>query len=73
MTNDSAARLATGKNAVVVQGHFKQLVAEAEDQLQGTRRKTIKQSYGSGTADGHAAGDKVKLRQELTSTKQLEN
>lgn len=72
-SNEAAAKSATGKNALVVANHFKQLVAEANDELKDVKKKIIQGRMGSGTLDGTAAGDKVKLRQELDNTKQLEN
>lgn len=70
--NETAARAATGKNALVVANHFKQLVLEADANMEGDiKRKTIRQSCGIGTNDGTAAGDKVKLRQELNETKKV--
>lgn len=69
--NETAARAATGKNALVVANHFKQLVTEANDELKDVKARTIKQKMGSGTLDGTAAGDQVKLRQELNETKKV--
>lgn len=66
-----AAQSATGSTALVVQGHFKQLLAEVEDEMKGVQTKSLQQKFGSGTFDGQDAGDRVKLRQELGAERKL--
>lgn len=66
--SDAAAQASTGSNALVVMGHFQQLVKENDDVLAGMnvrkgRAKTM--SVGSGTLSGNAAGNKIKLRKEI--------
>lgn len=66
--SDAAAQASTGSNALVVMGHFQQLVKENDDVLAGMnirkgRAKTM--SVGSGTLSGAEAGNKIKLRKEI--------
>lgn len=64
--NDALAKGATGKGALVVQGYFKQMLAEADEAMEPMKTmKPKKFKFGSGTEGGLAAGDRVKLRQEV--------
>lgn len=66
--NNSAALAYTGSTALVVSGHFKQLLVESEQMMRaepGLRSMNLTPKYGAGTDAGRSAGDKVKLRQEI--------
>lgn len=66
--SDAAAQASTGSNALVVMGHFQQLVKENEDVLAGMsirKGRARSMSVGSGTLAGRAAGDHVKLRKDI--------
>lgn len=68
-SNDAAAKGATGSNALVVKGYFDQMFSEADAeiaQIAGLRTTKVRdRKTGSGTSAGYAAGDRVKLRQEV--------
>lgn len=68
--NTQTAQEATGKNALVVLGHFDQMFAEADAAIASKYGKvkevTRKSRAGSGTMAGLQAGDQVKLRRELS-------
>jgi Protein of unknown function (DUF2786) len=68
--DNEAAQSATGSTALVVEGHFKRLARENEEMMAShygdiREGRAMRFTSGSGTADGHSAGDRVKLRKEL--------
>lgn len=67
MANPQRMAVSAGSTALVVQSHFKNLLAEAREIMPktGVRSLNISASHGSGTDDGRRAGDQVKLRREL--------
>lgn len=68
-SSDAAAKGATGSNALVVKGYFDQMFSEADTEMNSipNLRTQKARSYrtGSGTQAGFAAGNRVKLRQEV--------
>lgn len=67
--SDASAKEATGSNALVVLGHYRTLLDEAEQAIGDVRKRAITGHYGSGSNQGHAAGDKVQLRHTVSGTR----
>lgn len=65
VNNPQAMAKSIGSTALVVSGHYKNLLAEAEAAMPLAKAMKMSGSYGSGSADGHAAGDHVRLRKEI--------
>lgn len=74
MANDQTAALAIGKptvgGALVVQGHFDKLNKEVEQFFASmggvrTNNRAVSIKSGSGSWDGHRAGDQVKLNRAI--------
>ncbi len=66
--SDVAAQKATGRNALVVQGYFNQIMGEADQLVRELGTRQVKQPTvkpGHGSLEGWRAGEHVKLRQEL--------
>lgn len=68
--SDASAKAATGSNALVVLGHYRTLLDEAEKARgDNVRKRVITGHYGSGTGQGSVAGDKVQLRHDVSGTR----
>lgn len=66
-TDNLIAQQTTGSTALVVKSHFDNLLSEADKAVGNLPAMKLKAKFGSGSLDGHSAGDKVKLRQEVSN------
>lgn len=63
--NPQSVAKSIGSTALVVRSHYESLIKEAEEIMPKTKAMKLSSRYGSGSAEGLAAGNQVKLRKEL--------